>query len=51
MTFSQALLFITVIGLIMCALDAILGMVCKDWKRLPWEEDEIESNRRAAGKR
>ncbi len=40
MTFSQMMLLIAAVGLIMCALDALLGFVYKDWKRLPWEDDE-----------
>lgn len=44
MSFVQFMVFISVVGLLMCGLDFVLGQVKKDWKRTPWEEDELGSN-------
>ena len=42
MTLSQLALIIGVTGGSMCLLDWILSKVKKDWKPLPWEENENE---------
>ena len=40
MKLSQAALLVGGVGGLMCLLDLLLGKVKKDWKKLPWEEEE-----------
>lgn len=40
MTFSQMMIFIAVVGGLMCMLDFLLGKIKPDWKLTQWEEEE-----------
>lgn len=45
MTLFQLFLFLSCIIGCMVALDWLLGKVKKDWKLMPWEEDEQDGLR------
>jgi hypothetical protein len=44
MTFSQMMMLIAAVGGLMILLDFLLGLVKKDWKLTPWEEEERRHN-------